>query len=67
MIIVFPSDITSGGFEYQVHQNHSLFFYHDDSDEMYVGGTDFVLKLDVEDYHVIEVGGFWIVYFITCR
>ncbi len=23
---------------------------------MYVGGTDFVLKLDVEDYHIIEVG-----------
>ena len=67
MIIIFSSDITSGGLEYQVHQNHSLFFYHDDSEEMYVGGTDFVLKLDVDDYHVKEVGCFYCVYFITCR
>lgn len=47
-------DILSGGFKYQVHQNHSVFFYHEDSEEMYVGGTDFVLKLDADDYHVIE-------------
>lgn len=33
-----------------------MFFYHEDSEEMYVGGTDFVLKLDVNDYHIIEVG-----------
>ncbi|XP_049930118.1 semaphorin-7A [Epinephelus moara] len=47
-------DILSGGFKYQVHQNHSVFFYQEDSEEMYVGGTDFVLKLDADDYHVIE-------------
>ncbi|XP_068459717.1 semaphorin-7A [Clinocottus analis] len=45
-------DINSGGFEYQVHQNHSVFFCHEE--HMYVGGTDFVLKLDLDDYHVIE-------------
>lgn len=32
-----------------------MFFYHEDS-EMYVGGTDIVVKLDVDDYHVLEVG-----------
>lgn len=54
--LFFPSDIISGGFEYQVHQKHTVFFYHEDSEEMYVGGTDFVLQLDVDDYHIIEVG-----------
>ncbi|XP_042352112.1 semaphorin-7A [Plectropomus leopardus] len=51
---LFKKDILSGGFKYQVHQNHSVLFYHEDSDEMYVGGTDFVFKLDAGDYHVIE-------------
>ncbi|XP_068579641.1 semaphorin-7A [Cebidichthys violaceus] len=51
---LLSEDINSGGFEYQVYQNHSVFFYHEDSEQMYVGGTDFVLKLDVDDYHVIE-------------
>lgn len=55
-MLLYSSDILSGGFKYQVHQNHSVFFYHEDSEEMYVGGTDFVLKLDADDYHVIEVG-----------
>lgn len=47
-------DVNSGGFEYQVCQNHSVFFSHENSEQMYVGGTDFVLKLDVDDYHIIE-------------
>ncbi|XP_023278220.1 semaphorin-7A [Seriola lalandi dorsalis] len=47
-------DTVSGGFEYQVCQNHSVLFHHEDSEEMYIGGTDFVLKLDMDDYHVIE-------------
>lgn len=61
--LCFPSDIISGGFEYQVHQNHTVFFYHEDSEEMYVGGTDFVLQLDVDDYHIIEVGVSGLMYF----
>ncbi|XP_075946025.1 semaphorin-7A [Anarhichas minor] len=51
---LLSKDTNSGGFEYQIYQNHSVFFYHGDSEQMYVGGTDFVLKLDVDDYHVIE-------------
>lgn len=55
-MLLFFSGITNDVFEYQVYQNHSVFFYHDDYEEMYVGGTDFVLKLDVDNYHIIEVG-----------
>ncbi|XP_059191987.1 semaphorin-7A [Centropristis striata] len=51
---LLDKDIIKGVFEYQDHQNHSVFFYHEESEEMYVGGTDFVLKLDVDDYHIIE-------------
>lgn len=47
-------DITSGGFEYPEYQNHSVFLYQVDSEELYVGGTDFVLRIDVNDYHIIE-------------
>ncbi|XP_069019637.1 semaphorin-7A isoform X1 [Embiotoca jacksoni] len=51
---LLSEDIMSGGFEHQVHQNHSVFLYQGDSEEFYVGGTDFVIKLDVDDYHIIE-------------
>ncbi|KAK5867353.1 hypothetical protein PBY51_011854 [Eleginops maclovinus] len=51
---VLSKDIVCGGFEYPVHQNHSVFFYHEDSGEMYIGATDFVLKLDVEGFHIME-------------
>ncbi|XP_034734083.1 semaphorin-7A isoform X1 [Etheostoma cragini] len=51
---LLTKDIINDVFEYQVYQNHSVFFYHDNFEEMYVGGTDFVLKLDVDDYHIIE-------------
>ncbi|XP_060891410.1 semaphorin-7A [Labrus mixtus] len=51
---LLSKDIISAGFEYHVPQNHSVFYYQKDFEEMYVGGTDFVLKLDVEDYHIIE-------------
>lgn len=51
---LLSKDTVSGGFTYQVHQNHSVFFHHEDSEEMYIGGTDFVLKLDMNDYNVIE-------------
>ncbi|XP_035520997.1 semaphorin-7A [Morone saxatilis] len=51
---VLCKDIICGGFEYQDRQNHSVFFYDEDSEELYVGGTDFVFKLDVDDHHIIE-------------
>lgn len=57
-----PPDRFGDGFHYQVNQNHSVFLYHEESEEMYVGGAGFVLKLDVENYHVIEVGAFQMIY-----
>ncbi|GAA6221377.1 semaphorin-7A [Lates japonicus] len=51
---LLSKDTVRGGFEYPVSQNHSVFFFNEDSEEMYVGGTDFVLKLDTGDYHVKE-------------
>eukprot|EP00066_Takifugu_rubripes_P016427 XP_011605693.1 PREDICTED: semaphorin-7A [Takifugu rubripes] len=32
----------------------NVFFYHEDSEEMYVGGTNYVSKLNVNDYNTIE-------------
>ncbi|XP_041852351.1 semaphorin-7A [Melanotaenia boesemani] len=51
---ILNNDIISGGFEYAVNQNHSVFSYQDDTAELYVGGSDFVLKLDVSDCHIVE-------------
>nr|XP_019933767.1 PREDICTED: semaphorin-7A [Paralichthys olivaceus] len=43
-----------GGYEYQDLQKHSVLFYDEDSEDMYVGGTDFVLKLNMNDNNVKE-------------
>lgn len=51
---VLTRDITIDVYEYQVSQKHTVVLYHEDSGEMYVGGTNFVLKIDVDDYHIIE-------------
>ncbi|XP_068595551.1 semaphorin-7A [Brachionichthys hirsutus] len=51
---ILIKDSITDGFQYQVYQNHSVFLYLEDSEEMYVGGTDFVLKIDVDSYHIIE-------------
>lgn len=39
-------------FEYK--ENQTVFFYKEDCAELYVGGIDFVLRLNTSDYHVIE-------------
>ncbi|XP_037307889.2 semaphorin-7A isoform X1 [Pungitius pungitius] len=52
--LLLSKDVSSSGIEYPVSQKSSVFFYDEDSEEMYVGGTDFVLKLDVDDYRVKE-------------
>lgn len=54
-MLFHPPDI-SVGLEYQINQNHSVLFYEEGSDELYLGGNDFILKLNVDDFHVIEVG-----------
>uniref|UniRef100_A0A3Q3VRF9 Sema domain-containing protein n=1 Tax=Mola mola TaxID=94237 RepID=A0A3Q3VRF9_MOLML len=45
----------SGVYDYDVHHQENIFLYNGDSGGMYVGGTDTVLKIDVDDFHVIEV------------
>lgn len=35
--------------------NPNVYFYHEDSEEMYIGGKDYVSKLNVSDYNTIEV------------
>lgn len=41
-------------FDYPELQNHTVLFYKQDYEELYVGGTDFVLRLNTSDYHLIE-------------
>ncbi|KAM4733932.1 semaphorin-7A [Anableps anableps] len=47
-------DIIIGRYEYEVHQKHSVFLYQEAEQELYVGGTDMVLQLDANNYHVKE-------------
>lgn len=57
MIPLFPpkSDMKNGcALENEV-DYPNVFFYHEDSEEMYVGGTNYVSKLNVNDYNTIEV------------
>lgn len=56
MTLLFPLDTKiNDTFGHQIY-HHRVFFNHGGSDEMYVGGADVLLKIDVDDYHVIEVG-----------
>ncbi|KAM9376319.1 semaphorin-7A [Pholidichthys leucotaenia] len=45
-------DIFGGAFKYDGYQNHSVLFCPEDSRDLYVGGTDLILKLDVDDHHI---------------
>ncbi|XP_077566740.1 semaphorin-7A-like [Stigmatopora nigra] len=51
---LLTQDIIRGTFAYPLHQNHTILFYHEDSGEFYVGGTDFVYKLDLDRYQIAE-------------
>lgn len=49
------SDVKSGcALENEV-DHPNVFFYHEDSEEMYIGGKDYVSKLNVNNYNTIEV------------
>ncbi|XP_072291864.1 semaphorin-7A [Eucyclogobius newberryi] len=41
-------------FDYEKLQNHTVFFYSQDNGDMYVGGTEFVLRLNTNNYQIIE-------------
>lgn len=49
------SDINGGGYVYPYNQRHSVFMNQEDSEELYVGATDLVLKLNLDNYRVTEV------------
>ncbi|XP_023153793.2 semaphorin-7A [Amphiprion ocellaris] len=51
---VLSKDMFSAGYKYPNCQNHTVFLYEEDSQELYVGGTGFVLRLNVTDYRIIE-------------
>ncbi|XP_008275035.1 semaphorin-7A [Stegastes partitus] len=52
---VLSKDVFSGGFNYQIDQNHTVFLYEEDSQELYVGGTGFVFRIDASNWtRVIE-------------
>lgn len=53
---LYLSDVIKGRFVYPVHQNHTVLLYHEDSGEIYIGGTDFVFKLDLDRYQIAQVG-----------
>ncbi|XP_038124805.1 semaphorin-7A isoform X2 [Cyprinodon tularosa] len=49
--LLFP-DIINGRYQHEVNQTHTVFFYKDQY--LYVGGMDFVIKLNTNDFHVIK-------------
>lgn len=49
------TDIVTDAYKYQEYQNNTV-FYSNNSEEMYVGGTDFILRLDTNEFKVLEVG-----------
>ncbi|XP_051918251.1 semaphorin-7A isoform X2 [Hippocampus zosterae] len=51
---LLSQDVIKGRFVYPIHQNHTVLIYHEDSGEIYVGGTDFVFKLDLDRYQIAQ-------------
>lgn len=51
---LLSQDSVEFAFDYQENQNHTVLFYKHDSEDMYVGGTDFVLRVDTDNYHILE-------------
>ncbi|XP_061630479.1 semaphorin-7A [Phyllopteryx taeniolatus] len=47
-------DVIQGRFDFPVYQNHTVLFYHEDSGEFYIGGTNFVFKLDLDRFQIIK-------------
>ncbi|XP_077372937.1 semaphorin-7A isoform X2 [Festucalex cinctus] len=52
--LVLSKDVIRGTFVYQIYQKHTVLFHHEDSGEIYVGGTDFVFKLDLDRYQITQ-------------
>lgn len=65
-LLLITPDVTSGDeFRFNIYQYRM--FLNDDSDEIYVGGDQVLLKVDVNDYRVIQVGVFVCLFFALCN
>lgn len=66
ILLLITPDVTSGDeFRFNIYQYRM--FLNDDSDEIYVGGDQVLLKVDVNDYRVIQVGVFvCLLFFVLC-
>lgn len=53
-LILKQDRLNSRRLEYPIYQNHTVFFHPEDSDLVYVGGTDFVYQIAVEDNRILE-------------
>ncbi|XP_061677486.1 semaphorin-7A isoform X2 [Syngnathoides biaculeatus] len=51
---LLSKDVIRGTLSFPFYQNHTLLFYHEDSGEMYVGGTNFVFKLSLDRFRMLE-------------
>lgn len=56
--VVLTKNAVKITFDYPELQNRTVLFYKQDYEELYVGGTDFVLRLNTSDYHLIETFDF---------
>ncbi|XP_046890503.1 semaphorin-7A [Hypomesus transpacificus] len=52
--LILKQDQENTILQYPIYQNHTVFFHPGDSDDLYVGGTDFVLQIDVQNCRIIE-------------
>lgn len=57
------TEITAGLY-YRVRQNHSVFFKPEDSEDLYVGVTDFVYTFDMDHLQFIDVSIFVLYFYL---
>ncbi|CAL8356226.1 unnamed protein product [Lota lota] len=51
---ILNGDTIRNKLPYPAHQNHTVLFLQETKDVLYLGGTDFVLKIDMDSNNVIE-------------
>ncbi|XP_049579748.1 semaphorin-7A isoform X2 [Syngnathus scovelli] len=49
---LLSQDVIRGNFFHPAYRNQTVLFYHEDSGETYVGGTDFVIQLNLDRYEI---------------
>ncbi|XP_061139591.1 semaphorin-7A isoform X1 [Syngnathus typhle] len=51
---LLSQEVNGTNLVHPAYQNHTVLFYHEDSGETYVGGTDFVFQLDLDGYQIAQ-------------